>query len=177
MTARPRRAKKKPPPFPSDEEIREALAGSGMRPFAVERALSQVLRPLRGDFGGRRKRRLYSVMAIRMGLVQLKEKVTEIARRHEKEAGAPLNADDFFFGPYKYLLIDYGPRDVENVIDEMSREGVLRRETRGGIEVLRATRKRSRSSAHALRGVLDQAKLHLGIRYAEEYDTERTYRV
>jgi len=175
---KPRRGKReKRPPFPRDEETREALLESGMGLLAVERTMSQVLRPLRLDFFRRRKRRLYSVAAMRMGMAQLKEKVAAIAGRHDKETGSPLNVDDFFFGAYRYLLIDFGPGDVDGAIKELVREGLLRRETRAGIEVLLPTRKRGHSSATVLRRVLDQMKLHLGIRYAAEYDTERTYRV
>jgi len=139
--------------------------------------MSQLLRPLRWDFFGHRKRRLYIVAAMRMGMVQLKEKVAALAAQHEKETGTALNVDDFFFGPYKYLLTDFGPGDVDGAIKELVRDGVLRPETRGGIQVLLPTRKPCRHSIVRLRRALDQMKLHLGIRYAQEYDTERTYRL
>ena len=167
----------KPPPFPPDAETRHALVESGMSPLAVERAMSQILRPLRFDFFGRRERRLYTMLAMRMGLVTLKEKVVAIANRHEMETGTALNADDFFFGTYKYLLVDFGPADVDVAIKELVREGILRQENLGGIVVLRPTRKPFRVSTAPLRKVLDQMKLHLGIRYAQEYDTEKTYRM
>jgi hypothetical protein len=165
------------PPFPPDAETRHALAESGMTPFAIERAMSQVLRLLRFDFFKRRKQRLYTMLAMRMGLVTLKEKVVAIANRHEKETGAALNADDFFVGAYKYLLVDFGPADVDVAIKELVGEGILRQENLGGIVVLRPTRKHLHVSTASLRKVLDQMKLHLGIRYAQEYDTEKTYQV
>jgi hypothetical protein len=173
---RPRRSRKRPA-FPRDGEVREALLESGMGLLAVERAMSQLLRPLRCDFFVRRKRRLYNIAAMRMGLVQLKEKAAAIAAQHEKDTGTALNVDDFFFGPYKYLLTDFGPGDVDKAINELVRDGVLRPETRGGIQVLLPTRKPCRHSITRLRRVLDQMKLHLGIRYAQEYDTERTYQM
>jgi len=165
------------PPFPPDDEIRAALLESSMSRWAVRRALSQILRLPRWDFGGRRKRRLYNVAAMRMGGVLLKEKVAAIATRHDNESGVALNADDFVSGAYQYLLMDFGIGDVERAIKELVREGILRAETRVGIQVLKPTRKPFRYSINGLRQALDQMKLHLGIRYAQEYNTERTYRM
>ena len=177
MTEVHRGGKQKRPQFPGDEEIRQALLESGMSLLAVEREVSQLLRLLSWDFFGRRKRRLYEVIVIRMGVVQLQEKLVAIAHRHQQETGNPLNIDDIFYGPYKYLLTDFGPGDVDGVIKELVRAEILRQEDRGGIQVLQPTKKHFRSSATALRRVLDQMKLHLGIRYAADYDTEKTYRV
>jgi len=167
----------KAPAFPTDAEVHEALLESGLGALAAERAMSQLMRVFRWDFFNRRKRRLYSLVAIRMGMVQLKEKVMEIAGRHEKETRGPLNVDDFFFGAYRYLLMDYGPGDVDGAIKELVRDGLLRQETRARIQVLRPTHKRGHLAATRLRRVLDQMKVHLGIRYAQEYDRERTFRV
>jgi hypothetical protein len=167
----------KAPRFPSDGEIHAALLESGMGALAVERAMSQLMRVFRWDFFKRRKRRLYNLVAIRMGMVQLKEKVMDIAARHERETRTPLNIDDFFFGAYRYLLIDYGPGDVDAAIKELVREGLLRQEMRARIQVLRPTHKRGHFGATALRRVLDQMKLHLGIRYAQDYDGGRTFQV
>jgi hypothetical protein len=177
MTEMHRGGKAKRPQFPSEQEIRQALLESGMSPLAVEREVSQLLHLLGLDFFGRRKRRLYEVVAIRIGVVQLMEKLVAVVHRHEQETGNPLNVDDIFYGPYKYLLTDFGPRDVDGVIKELERQQVLRQEDRAGIQVLRPTKKHFHSSATALRRILDQMKLHLGIRYAADYDTEKTYRV
>ena len=177
MSKRRKVKRGKRPPFPADGEVRQALLESGMGVLAVERAMSQILRPLRLDFFGRRKRRLYNRTAMRMGMVQLKEKVIAIATQHEKDTRTPVSVDDFFFGQYKYILTDFGPGDVDKAVKELAREGLLRQESRGGIQVLRPTRKHSHDSNATLRRVLDQMKLHLGIRYAQEYDTERTYRM
>ena len=177
MTEVHRGGKQKRPQFPGDEEIRQALLESGMNLLAVEGEVSRLLHLLSLDLFGRRKRRLYDVVTVRIGVVQLQEKLVAIAHRHEQETGNPVNVDDIFYGPYKYLLTDFGPGDVDKVIAELVRQEVLRQEDRGGIQVLRTTKKRFRSSATALRRVLDQMKLHLGIRYAADYETEKTYRV
>jgi len=112
-----------------------------------------------------------------MGVVQLKEKVAAIAARHLLETGNPLNCDDFFVGPYRYLLMDFGPGDVDAAINELVRDGVLRQSTRAGVQVLKPTRRHISQSSTALRRVMDEMKRHLEIRYAAEYDRERTYRV
>jgi hypothetical protein len=148
-----------------------------MRPLAVWYAMSQALRPLRWDFGRRRKRRLYNLAALRIGMVQLKEKVFGIVARYRQHAGTPMNMNELLQSEHDTLLVDFGPREVERATRELVREGILRAQKRGTVDVIQATRKRYEGSLSELRRVLDQIKLHLNIRYAAEYDSERTYRV
>lgn len=175
--ANSRRGVREVPAFPSDREVREALVRSGMRPPAVGYAMSQLLRLLRWDFGRRRKRRLYNLTALRIGMVQLKEKVFAIVARYREQAGTPINLEDLLQGEHAGILIDFGLRDVERAARELMREGVLRVQQRGVVDVIQATRKRYEASVSELRRVLDQIKLHLNIRYAAGYSSERTYRL
>ncbi|UCH33369.1 MAG: hypothetical protein JSV65_12395 [Armatimonadota bacterium] len=173
-----RRTRQRARPFPLDAEVRSALIQSGMTAFAVGWAMSQLLRLLRWDFGGRRKRRLHNLALERMGMVQLKEKLADIVTRHERDTGSPVSMDDLSLGNYQEMLVDFGATAIDRALNELVREGIVRREKRGFVDVIRPTGKpyHTRTLA-ALRQVLDRMKLDLDVRYATQYDTGRTYNV
>lgn len=165
-------------PFPPDREVRQALLSSGMRPAAVAWAMSHLLRVVRWDFRGRRKRRLHNLALMRLGMVQLKETLVGIITRHQQETGSPVSVDDLSQGNYKEMLVDFGPAAIDLALHELVREGLVRREKRSISEVLTPTgRPYQAPSLAALRYVLDAMKLSLNVRYAGEYDTQRTYRL
>ena len=164
--------------FPSDEEIAGALRQSGMGALAVGSAMSQLLRPLRFDFFGRRRRRLHNLAVVRMGMMQLKELLVGIITRHHEQTHHPVSVDDLWQGNYKEMLVDFGPGTIERALGELQREGIVRRDRRGIADLLRPTGKRyHQGSLAALRRVIEAMKLDLNVRYATEYDTERTYRM
>lgn len=164
--------------FPSDSEIREALVQSGMSRIRVAWATSQVMRLLRLEFGTRRKRRLYDLAVSRMGLLQLKEKLVGIVSRHQQQCGTPVSVDDLWQGNYKEMLVDFGPTAIDRALNELAREGIVSRDKRGIVDVIRATGKHYRArSAGALRQVLDAMKVGLDLRYATDYDVSRTFQV
>lgn len=164
--------------FPPDDELRRALRESGMGWLAVGRAMSQTLRLLRLDFGARRKRRLYEVAVARVMMIQLKEQLVGIIRRHQQQTGTPVSTDDLWSGNYKELLVDFGQAWIERALTELAREGIVARERRGIVEVLRWTAKPCRAQrVAALRQALDAMKMELNVRYAQEYHGERTYRM
>jgi hypothetical protein len=164
--------------FPSDAEIGGALRQSGMGALAVWSAMSQLLRPVRFDFFGRRRRRLYNLAVVRMGMVQLKEVLVGIITRHHEQTHHPVSLDDLWQGNYKEMLVDFGPGTIDRAIAELQREGIVQRDRRGIADLLRPTGKKyHQGPLAALRRVLDAMKLDLNVRYATEYDTERTYRM
>jgi len=164
--------------FPSDQEVRRALGQSGMGWPAVECAMSQALRLLRWDFGLRRKRRVYSLAVVRMGMMQLKELLVGIITRHLQQTGNPVSLDDLAQGNDKEMLVDFGPAAIDRALSELAREGIVRREKRGIVEVIRPTGKHYHAgSLGALRRVIDEMRRKLNVRYATEYDTARTFRV
>jgi len=164
--------------FPSDREVRRALVQAGMGWLAVERAMSQALRLFRLDFGSRRKRRLYEVALRRVMMIQLKEKLVGIISRHQQQAGTPVSTDDLWSGNYKEMLVDFGQAWIDRALTELAREGIVARDRRGIVEVLRWTGKQYHGkSAAALRQALDTMKMDLNVRYAEAYHGERTYRM
>jgi hypothetical protein len=146
--------------------------------LAVERAMSQMLRLFRWDFGERRKRRLYSLAVVRMGMVQLEELLVGIITRHLQQAGSPVSLDDLSQGNYNEALVDFGPAVIDRALNELVREGAVRREKRGIVEVIRPTGKHYHArSLGGLRRVIDEMRLRLNVRYATQYDVERTFRV
>lgn len=164
--------------FPSDRELRRALVQSGMRPLAVERAMAHALRLPRWDFGGRRRRRLHNLALQRLGMVQLKETLAGIVTRHQHDTGTPVSLDDLSQGNYQEMLVDFGAGAIDSALNELVREGIVRREKRDIVEVIRPTGKPFHAgSLAALRQVLEEIKLSLNVRYATEYDTGRTFRV
>jgi len=177
MTNAQRRAQKARP-FPPDRDVRRALVQSGMGAPAVKRAMSQALRLFRCDFFGRRKRRLHNLAVVQMGMVQLKEKLADIATRHQRQTGTHVTIDDLSQGNYKEMLVDFGPTTIDRALNELVSEGIVRRDKRGITEVIRPTGKRYQAqSIGQLRQVLDQMKLSLNVRYARAYDLERTYKM
>jgi hypothetical protein len=164
--------------FPSDSEIRQALVQSGMSPLRAAWATSQVMRLLRLEFGARRRRRLYDLAVSRMGLLQLKEKLVGIVTRHQQECHGPVSVDDLWQGNYKEMLVDFGPTAVDRALNELAREGIVRRDKRGIADVMRATGRQYRApSVAGLRQVLDAMKVSLNLRYAADYDVSRTFQV